>query len=149
MSNESRLTFIRNAPSKKYVTKVKGKPYVNYRRYAKYKCSCGNEIITRIDHVKSGNTKSCGCLNIETRKIRIKKDIHDKGLHKVGGNPVKNHNYKEGKTLFYEDITKRERIQKRSRSGNLYWQYSTKGGVFLTPEEIDKKLEELWSQDVA
>jgi len=138
MNNKSRLTFIHNVPSK------------NYRAYAKYKCSCGNTVEIRKDHVKSGNTLSCGCLNRETRKSRIKKDIHDKGLHKLGArNPCKNHNYKKGKILFYEDLSKRKRVQLRSKLGNLYWKYTSKSGVFLTPKEIDKKLEVLWSQDVA
>lgn len=33
--------------------------------YWKFKCDCGNEIITRADAVKNGRVKSCGCLNEE------------------------------------------------------------------------------------
>lgn len=36
-----------------------------------FKCDCGNEKIICIGHVKSGNTKSCGCLRIE-RKTKHK-----------------------------------------------------------------------------
>ena len=37
------------------------------RRGAKCKCSCGNpkDVIVRLDGLKSGHTKSCGCLSIE------------------------------------------------------------------------------------
>ena len=31
-----------------------------------FKCSCGTEKVLRIKDVKNGNTKSCGCLKIET-----------------------------------------------------------------------------------
>ena len=148
MNNESRLTYICNAPPRKYTTKVRGKEYPAYRKVGKYKCDCGNIVLIRKDHVKSGNTKSCGCLNIETRSIRIRKDIHEKGLHKSGPrNPNKNHKSKRGKIAFYEDIATRRRVQKRSRTGNLYWSRTTKGCVYLTPEELDKKLNDLWSQE--
>lgn len=33
-------------------------------RMAIFKCKCGHEFITRIQDVKSGRTKSCGCLRI-------------------------------------------------------------------------------------
>lgn len=33
-----------------------------YRRYAKFKCNCGNYFFANIQKVKIGHTKSCGCL---------------------------------------------------------------------------------------
>ena len=30
-------------------------------------CDCGNEVVVASDHLKSGNTKSCGCYNQEVR----------------------------------------------------------------------------------
>ena len=36
--------------------------------YWRFLCDCGNETITRMNGVKSGNTKSCGCLNVEKLK---------------------------------------------------------------------------------
>ena len=37
----------------------------------KCKCSCGNITSTTTKHLKNGNTRSCGCLNDDTRKQRI------------------------------------------------------------------------------
>ena len=34
--------------------------------YWKYKCDCGSEVIARPSLVRSGNTRSCGCLQKET-----------------------------------------------------------------------------------
>lgn len=34
-------------------------------RYAKFKCDCGNETVTRLSKVVNGETKSCGCLRKE------------------------------------------------------------------------------------
>lgn len=36
-------------------------------KFVKCKCKCGNLIEVRLQSVKDSNTKSCGCLNIETR----------------------------------------------------------------------------------
>ena len=36
-------------------------------------CDCGNEVVVAGDHLKSGNTKSCGCYNQETRSKTHKK----------------------------------------------------------------------------
>ena len=33
------------------------------------RCDCGTEVIKRTNELTSGNTKSCGCLNDESRKI--------------------------------------------------------------------------------
>lgn len=35
------------------------------------KCDCGNEIITTVSHLRSGHTKSCGCLMRETSAINM------------------------------------------------------------------------------
>ena len=36
-------------------------------------CDCGNTYVGRADHLKNGNTKSCGCLNSEVSSKRMKK----------------------------------------------------------------------------
>lgn len=38
------------------------------RTYFKCRCQCGNELIVSLNAIQQGNTKSCGCLAIETRK---------------------------------------------------------------------------------
>ena len=39
----------------------------------RYKCDCGNYVIALHSNVKSGNTKSCGCLKSKTTADRNKK----------------------------------------------------------------------------
>ena len=34
----------------------------------KCKCECGNEVHVLYQNVKNGNSKSCGCLNIQKRQ---------------------------------------------------------------------------------
>lgn len=40
-------------------------------------CDCGNEIDVRLDALKSGNTKSCGCLQRESRRTSGTKNAID------------------------------------------------------------------------
>ena len=47
----NRLTVIEEAPS------------INKKTFWKCKCDCGNILNVRADALKSGKTKSCGCLN--------------------------------------------------------------------------------------
>lgn len=44
-----------------------------YKRYARFRCTCGNEFETEISSVKTGRTKTCGCLRISLLKKRIQK----------------------------------------------------------------------------
>lgn len=39
-------------------------------------CDCGNHIVCQKENLCSGNTKSCGCLQAEIRKLNMKKAIH-------------------------------------------------------------------------
>ena len=41
-----------------------------HRKYWVCRCECGKEIITHTGSLRSGNTKSCGCLATELRKAR-------------------------------------------------------------------------------
>lgn len=47
----------------------------HYRSYFLFRCSCGNTKVILGSLVKSGNTKSCGCLKDEQRRKRIS-DYH-------------------------------------------------------------------------
>ena len=51
-----------------YIDK-KGKHYAQWH----CKCDCGNELVVLGNHLKKGNTKSCGCLNNERRIENNKK----------------------------------------------------------------------------
>lgn len=68
---ESRLTFIRKSDR------------VNrhgHKTYSWFKCSCGNVIEAMTTQVKSGNTRSCGCLQKEMlsaiRKVHGMRNHH-------------------------------------------------------------------------
>lgn len=47
-----------------------------YRSYFKFKCDCGTEKVILSSGVKSGNTKSCGCLSKEVLKSRRISENH-------------------------------------------------------------------------
>lgn len=58
-----------------------GGPYhdKHYHKIVDVKCDCGNEKSTPLNALKSGKTKSCGCLNRESAKARATK--HGKASH--------------------------------------------------------------------
>lgn len=58
-----RLTVIERAPNKGTVTRWK------------CKCDCGKEIIVRAADLRTGRTRSCGCLRSEVVSKRMKEDI--------------------------------------------------------------------------
>ena len=58
-------------------------------------CDCGKQVKVSTGHLRNGNTKSCGCLNIEKTKERFTKDLTNqtfgklkvlKRLNKLGNN---------------------------------------------------------------
>ena len=49
-----------------------------------WKCDCGNEKEIIADSVKTGNTKSCGCLKKEQDKNNLKNNIKDISNKKFG-----------------------------------------------------------------
>ena len=40
-----------------------------YNQFWIFRCDCGNEKIIKVSHFKSGDTKSCGCLQRESAKV--------------------------------------------------------------------------------
>lgn len=46
------------------------------KRYWICKCSCGNIILSRVDMLNSGNTKSCGCLKKEQDNKNLDRTTH-------------------------------------------------------------------------
>ncbi len=57
MIKGSRLIFIRNVARQ---IEKSGR----IRRMSEFKCECGNIKVYQYDNVRSGGTKSCGCLNL-------------------------------------------------------------------------------------
>ena len=52
-------------------------------------CDCGERRIVRQDHLRSGNTKSCGCLREEVAgKLKRTHGLHGKPLHMVWGTMI-------------------------------------------------------------
>ena len=51
----------------------------NGRNHIMYicKCDCGKQVVVKAENLRSGNTKSCGCLSSEKTKERLKKH----GMH--------------------------------------------------------------------
>lgn len=79
-----------------------GRSYYGHTQW-KCKCDCGNEILTVYQSLKSGCTKSCGCLKseissetfkklaISTHEINKEKDFKEgTSLCKLKGFPLKN-----------------------------------------------------------
>ena len=69
-----------------FVTEVN--PYISPNgrkvRVAEFTCFCGNNFTARLDSVKSGNTKSCGCLVKEnTGKANTKHGFWNDKLYKT------------------------------------------------------------------
>ena len=54
------------------------------KRFGLYKCYCGNEFKTRVENIKSKNTKSCGCYNLQIIRDRnIKNSTHKMTNHRL------------------------------------------------------------------
>tara|TARA_Y100000034_G_C6677823_1_gene297850 strand:- start:140 stop:544 length:405 start_codon:yes stop_codon:yes gene_type:complete len=126
---ESRLTFLRFSHLKKDTYKEdrrKGTVIRRVRKYNLYKCECGNEIVTREDSFKDGNTLSCGCLSRELSSEKMKRIVRE-GLNKSGGGKKGQKSPNKGKICIFDDPSKKIRG-------------SNKGGRYVTPEE----LEEIW-----
>jgi len=61
--NYGRLTILKEVEPHR-------KPSGQTQRQFSCKCECGNEIITKLFYLTNGETKSCGCLNLELIKKR-------------------------------------------------------------------------------
>lgn len=53
----------------------------NWHKYALYECHCGNEFETRMNSVKCGDTKTCGCyISSEAKKLTVIKTFTTHGM---------------------------------------------------------------------
>lgn len=65
-------------------------PYVwKKRKYRKFEClcDCGNKIEVRLDKLKLGHSKSCGCYNLELISKPHETPYNARHKHTVGGKP--------------------------------------------------------------
>lgn len=69
-----------NAINKEFVNKGRlvqcGESFragLNTKRHAVFECECGRRVILCVHNVKTGHTRSCGCLNDECRGNRVRK----------------------------------------------------------------------------
>lgn len=100
------------------------------RAFWKCRCDCGNIVIRRGKDILSGNTKSCGCLNTEQRKERMKevgKKYWENGL--VKARKAENHgNYVHGHSntrLYHIWISMKQRCL--NSNNRAYKDYGGRG----------------------
>lgn len=91
-------------------------------------CNCGNEIIVSSGDLRSGNTRSCGCLSIEKIVERSKKyNQYDlSGEYGVG--------YTSDGSEFWFDIEDYEKIK------NYCWSYNNQGYVVARDSELKQPI---------
>lgn len=93
-------------------------------------CDCGNEKILSTGEIKSGNTKSCGCLNIEriinyNKENKKKYNVYDlTGEYGIG--------YTSKNEEFYFDLEDYDKIKDYS------WHLDNKGYVINSKNEKQK-----------
>lgn len=85
------------------LTVIESLPSENRRTYWLCQCNCGKKCKARADSLKSGKTKSCGCLNKE-QQIQLgknnKQDITGQKFGKLKA--IKNLNYRLNSSLGYQ-----------------------------------------------
>lgn len=72
------------------------------------KCSCGQIVVVRGTRLKSGITKSCGCLKIEKHPTNIKHNKYKTRLYRIWGSMKQrcyNPNFKKRKSYLDKGIT--------------------------------------------
>lgn len=68
------MTPVQDVTGKKYgrLTAIKKYKVTTYRQHIwKFRCDCGKIIAAHLTNVRSGHTKSCGCLRSELSSIRL------------------------------------------------------------------------------
>lgn len=80
------------------------------------KCECGNTILATTTYLKSGHTKSCGCLNKENASNRLKKEK----FKKARANYRANNFLKEGTSIALINPKKTRKNNSTGVNG-VYW----------------------------
>lgn len=81
------------------------------RTYFKCRCQCGNELIVSLNHIQTGNTKSCGCLALETKRENGKRlspikygiDTREDSLYMVYHNMIRRCYKQSNSSKYYKD----------------------------------------------
>ncbi len=126
----NRLTVIRRVEKPKHRK--------NRAVYWLCKCECGSdkEIIVSTGEIKSGNTKSCGCLNIE-KIIQRNKILKKKyNTYDLTGEYGIGHTFKGEE--FYFDLEDYDLIK------DICWRIGNKGYVMCTINDPDKRYDLLF-----
>lgn len=59
----------------------------------RFRCDCGNEIVTRVETVRAGATKSCGCLKREATaamgRANVKHGLEGTRLYRIWGQMIR------------------------------------------------------------
>ena len=58
--------------------------HVERRLYWNCQCECGNQVVVTGKRLKDGNTRSCGCLNMEMRMERIQRLLDTQRVNLIG-----------------------------------------------------------------
>lgn len=73
----------------------------NHTPFWKCKCECGNETIVSGEHLKSGHTKSCGCLHNELIKgLNLKNGLSCTKLYYAYRNMINRCNWEKGEMYY-------------------------------------------------
>ena len=73
------------------------------------KCKCGNYTLIKLNELRTGNTKSCGCYAHEVRKEKGKQ---------VGNLPKQTKDYTQNYNPFYDFVKK---LDKQDANSSYYW----------------------------
>lgn len=102
----------------------------------KCKCNCGNIVLATTTYLKTGHTKSCGCLNRESASNRLK----DKKFIKAREKYRKENFFKEGTNLAL--IRNTDKLRKNNTSNTTGVTYNKqnknwRASIFFKSKKID------------
>ena len=84
------------------------------------KCTCGKQVIVGSDHLRSGHSKSCGCLQKE-KAANVMRTIQPKGVATIA-NDLTNQKYGLLTVLEYSHTNNKKRIWKcQCECGNIIY----------------------------
>lgn len=118
-----RLTVIRKTEKSK-----------DWRKLWEFKCDCGKTIFRPLKEVRSGNTKSCGCLAREKSAENVRKVQHLAANSRTMGG--KSHGM--AKTRLYR-IWRAIQGRCKNKNNSMYYRYGGRGIKCLWKNFIDFK----------